>query len=149
MRSLGACRIAPSGLSVLESTAPRRNMMTKETDANEVEHMAGPKVLNELARLFDETKGRTDRLNGTLGEAIKAAAEKKHLHARAFKDIMKMRRMGANDPLGLASYTAALDHYRKHFKIDEMAASQLALEEEGDKDAPKNGRGKSKDKPEV
>lgn len=101
-------------------------------------------VLKDLVKVSTACRDRAQRASGQLGQAIKDAAEHKHLNPGAFKMVMQLCRIGEKDPVKLAFFLEDFDHYREQLKIDDMKAEKLpgldADDEEETDAAPKGGR---------
>lgn len=122
---------------------------TKKIGGHETTLVLTPKtVLEELSKARRDTKKRVQSMNGTLGEKIGKAVEEKHLDRKAF---------------GLACQLDALDderlhvtyfnllYYMEQMGIEKRATAQEELfvnggadDEDGEDDAPANGKANGK-----
>src|SRR5690348_9501105 len=80
----------------------------------------GEKKLRALFNSAKTTRARTSEIAGALGEEIKTAIEKNHLHRKAFRAVLAEDRM---EPEHLAEYYEQLDYYRDALGLVERAKS--------------------------
>lgn len=116
--------------------------MSKKDDADRAIELPSERVLKSLVRLSEQTRSKTGSLAGELGQAIKDAADRHNLHAGAFKQAAKLRRM---DPMRLRAFLDHFDAYRDTLKLDDLAGADLFNDEEKPARKPKaNGKGNGK-----
>jgi hypothetical protein len=98
-------------------------------------------VLKHLCDLSDTMKARSQSATGSIGQAIKDAADKKNLHPAAFKIVNRWREIGRDDPIKLRMLLDMVDAYRDMLKIDSMASRDMVREAQKAKKKPKKARG--------
>lgn len=90
--------------------------------ADEVTKLPNAKTLQALVRKFNETKGKTDNLNGSLAQEMKDAVDKHNVHAGAMKLIIRLQRY---DAVRLMTFLSHFDDYREKIGLDKLAAPEL------------------------
>lgn len=108
-------------------------MAKKNKDAvkpSEVIPQTSPKKLKALLKTAEHTKTNMQELAGELGQQIKDAVEKDHLHRKAFSVLRTMDRM---TPEKLADFWDTLQYYVDVSGIGERAKSapRMAFDAEG------------------
>jgi hypothetical protein len=102
-----------------------------EAEADAPRKMIGKKSLKDLVQFAEAQRGKIATATGHLGQKIAEAVENKNLHAPAFRQMIRLRKM---DPLKLRSYLDAFDYYRDVLKLDDLKATSLFEDGGGDAD---------------
>ena len=115
------------------SPMPKRTTIeTEQQPAGKEIRIPADNVIKTFSSTFDDVKSTVDEANEELKEAADEAA-KKHLVLSPFKAAKKLHddfKAAKNQAIAgekLARYLAHFDHYRKFFKLDELANLQGRL----------------------
>jgi hypothetical protein len=97
----------------------------KEQRDDGARQVPSAKVLKDLARQSDTLKDRQATATGTLGQAIKDAAEKHALNPIAWRMADRWRRMKARDPVKARTCYEDCDLYLEQMEVDMRAAGDM------------------------
>ena len=95
----------------------------------DVVKLPSAKVLGSLISQQATAKSEMDDIKGDIGEKIANAVEKHNLHASAFKQVAKLRRM---DAVKLMAWLTHFDDYREKLELDKLAAPTIPGMDDGD-----------------
>ncbi len=120
--------------------APRKPKDTPEQEpeqakSSEVRRAISAKKLKSLLSSCRSAQQNINEISGGLGEEIKAAIEKNHLHRKAFNVVKMADRM---EPEKLSEFMDHLDHY---FEISGLNARAEQVERLAMGDVTQNGEG--------
>ncbi len=137
---------AKGGKPAAKAKKPKGAEPTQPVKPSEAIQCTPLKDFEALARRCSSLQSQVSENSGTMGELIKDAAEKKHLHKGAFALWRKLDKMGKGDPGKLAAFLAHFDYYRdlkvKDKTLDDVAAEQdqmFARTEAGEGDEAEAG----------
>ncbi len=100
------------------------------------------KLLNSLVKQGNKADENAASARGGFGTSISKAVEDKNLHAKAFRAIRSLVKLGGKDPAKLYAYLEHFDDYRTKLKLDDIAGDTL-------EDAAGDDEGEEGDEPEL
>lgn len=102
------------------------------SDPNEqTRKLPGKQFVKTLAKDVLIQMERSSTAGGLAGQMISDASKKKGLPARAFKDSLKLLRMGRRDPVALRTYIDDMRYMAECFELEKLAGESLFEAREG------------------
>lgn len=116
---------ASKGMKAVRATKPesgRDEQARRVISAND---------LKSLAKDVQQAMNRSAEHGGVAGQLISGAVKKKGLNAAAFRIIMRLRRMGENDPVKFGIFRDDFEHYWNSLQLEKLCGGSLFAPREG------------------